>query len=437
MTNIIPEPNLEFKPEFKKINLKDFFSFVSASQEVEEFLKITIEIAEKRGEFLYFAGGVVRDYLLKRKTFDFDLVLEGNLQEFLKELAKKVKGKVVFKSQFLTFKFKLELKERKHFFVDFITARKEEYPEVACLPKVMPASWKEDVKRRDFTINSLIVGLSPPYKGILVDSFNGIKDLEKGLIRPLKPDSFVEDPTRIFRGIRYKVRFNFEFAEEFFNALEMCYQIQALKKLSSSRLRNELLLFLNKEPEENLFDLIETARQFKVLENAEITVERKMLISLCKILKEVKKEILPRERDKFFLLALSYSPENVERLGFSKEEKDKLIKYFKKFEEVYRKWGKLKIWEKVEFFEKIPLFFVLFLGIRFRDLREDVIRFVKEWRKIKPELTGGEIKNFGIKDGKRIGEILRILRRHKLEGKLCQKLDEIKFLKEIEKMWGL
>ena len=148
MKNITPELkfNLCFNPVFEKVDLEKLFSFVCKSPDLKNFLKIACEIAEKRGEFLYFAGGVVRDFLLKKETLDFDLVLQGNLDEFLKELCKKVKGKIVFKTRFLTYKFKLDLEKSREFLIDFITARKEVYPEIASLPEVVPANWEEDIK---------------------------------------------------------------------------------------------------------------------------------------------------------------------------------------------------------------------------------------------------------------------------------------------------
>jgi len=223
-----------------KIDLEDFLKTILPDQKLLKFLSLAQDISKKRGEFLYFAGGVVRDYLLKRlykkkipKPKDLDLVLQGNLKSFLKELLEKVKGQILFESQFLTYKVKIIL-NGKEFLIDFITARKEIYEDVAKLPQVFASHFKDDILRRDFTINALIIGLSPPYEGVLIDLVEGEEDLKKGLIRPLYLNSFVDDPTRIFRGIRYKVRFGFNFSEDFFLALQKCFEKSALKKLSGT-----------------------------------------------------------------------------------------------------------------------------------------------------------------------------------------------------------
>jgi tRNA nucleotidyltransferase (CCA-adding enzyme) len=168
-------------PELKlyKVDLEDFFNFLSFDQRIKEFIYKVQELAKKRGEFLYFVGGVVRDYLYflknsgwkKESIKDLDIVLQGDLKGFLEALLKEVKGKILFKSQFLTYKVKIHLNSEE-LLIDFITARKETYEDVAKLPKVFPSDFKDDVLRRDFTINTLIIGLSPPYEGYLIDLLN-------------------------------------------------------------------------------------------------------------------------------------------------------------------------------------------------------------------------------------------------------------------------
>ena len=143
MKSSIPEPKLY------KINLEDFFNFLSFDQRIKEFIYKVQELAKKRGEFLYFVGGVVRDYLYflknsgwkKESIKDLDIVLQGDLKGFLEALLKEVEGKILFKSQFLTYKVKIHLNSEE-LLIDFITARKETYEDVAKLPKVFPSDFK-------------------------------------------------------------------------------------------------------------------------------------------------------------------------------------------------------------------------------------------------------------------------------------------------------
>ncbi len=432
MMNSIPELRI------LKINLNDFLNFVAPQKELKEILLRSAELAKKRGEFLYFAGGVVRDYFyfqkinsFKKETIkDLDIVLQGNLEEFLKEFLQGIKGKIIFKSQFLTYKVKITL-DSQEVFIDFITARKETYEDIARLPKVTPSNFKDDILRRDFTINTLIIGLSPPYEGYLIDLVKGLRDLEKGIIRPLYLDSFVDDPTRIFRGIRYKVRFDFEFSKEFKEALKRCFEKEALKKLTPARLSNELKLFLNKEPREKLKELLKVTKDLRILEKAGIKVNENIDL-MVEILKEMEKRLNSKEKEKFFLLGLIdfRDLESAELLGFAKSEIEDLKKHFKRFEEHYKIWENLTLEEKIEFLEKLPVYFMLSLAVNFSKIKDDVLKYLKVYSKIKPELGGKDLKNLGIKEGKKIGEILRLLRFKKIKGDLKNKEDEIEFVKE-------
>ncbi len=412
--------------KIESIELDKFLETVFPEKELREILFIAQEIAGKRKEFLYFAGGVVRDYLLKTlykkkipKAKDLDLVLQGNLEDFLKEFLKKVKGKILFKSQFLTYKVKLNL-DGKEFLIDFVTARKEIYEDTAKLPKVFPSEFKDDILRRDFTINSMVIGLSSPYKGILIDMTGGMEDLKEGLIKPLYVNSFVDDPTRIFRGIRYKVRFDFRFSEEFFSALDRCFEKSALGKLSGTRVANELKLFLSKEPEEKLKKLLEVALELNILERAGLKSEKKILTSVPELLKELKEELNEKEREKFFLLGFANPNflDSAYRVGFSETEVEKFKKYKETLKTYIKDWKNLSLWEKIKIFEKIPTSYLLILSLYFPKIKKEAVKFFKKYKKIKPELTGEELKQFGIKEGRKIGELLELLRKEKIEGKI-------------------
>lgn len=430
MINITQELN-NFQVE--EVDLEDFLKFLSLESEVKAFIQKACEVAKKRKEFLYFAGGVVRDYLLKRNTKDFDLVLEGNLEEFIKELFQEIKGEILFRSQFLTYKVKIKISSGKEFFVDLITARKEIYEAPASLPKVFPASFKEDILRRDFTINTLIIGLTPPYKGKLIDLLGGKEDLKKGLIKPLHLFSFVEDPTRIFRGIRYKVRFNFRLAEEFYHALDKAFQIYSLKKLTGSRILQELKLYFFKESLNYLEALLNLTYDLKIFEEAGLKINKERFLNLVNLLKELEEEITPQEKEKVFLWGLIWGfPQNALRLGFSPKE----VKKFENFEKIIKNnllfLPKMEILEKVEFFEKIPLFILLVLSLIYdHNFKEEVRKWIKIYRKIKPEITGDELKNMGFSEGPEIGKILKLLRKKRLEGEIQTKEEEKKLIEQI------
>lgn len=411
--------------KLEKIPFEEFRKYLKLPEKALIFLNAVINLAEEKGFFLYLAGGPVRDFLLKKEVKDLDLVLEGNWEDLLKELLTSCKVTLLFKSQFLTYKIKIT----EDFTIDLVTARKETYPEPAQLPVVSFSTFKEDVFRRDFTINALIYGLTPPYKEALIDLVSGLSDLKKRVIRPLHLESFVEDPTRAFRGVRYKVRLRFTFAEEFYLALKRAEEASSFKKLSSSRLSNELLLYLFKESFEDLPLLIEEMGKLELLEKAGLN-PREVSSQDFKILKLAKEELKRRDLEKFFLLFLvKMDSPNLERLGFPEKERALFHKWWTYFFKDKSFW-KLELFEKVELLEKLPpsLIFRLALEEPFRDL---VWRFLEEWRYIKPELTGQDLILMGVREGEEVGKILKELRKRKFRGELKNREEEISLVKTL------
>ena len=151
---------------------------------------------------VYLIGGGVRDLLLGLRNLDFDIVAEVNPSKLVQKLARDWKGGVTTHERFKT--FVITLRNGRH--IDFATARKETYPAPGKLPEVKPSDLKEDVKRRDFTINSLAVSLNRNDFGCIIDLSGGLKDLEKKQLRVLHSRSFRDDPTRILRLARFASR---------------------------------------------------------------------------------------------------------------------------------------------------------------------------------------------------------------------------------------
>ncbi len=208
-------------------------------------LRETGGIAASLGIPAYLVGGVVRDVLLGRSGVDFDIVLEGQAGEVGQALLQKYAGRLVQHRKFRTATWFLEpaLRQSVGFdFLDLTTARRESYAHPAALPDVEPARIREDLRRRDFSINALAVRLDGPHFGEFLDDLNGLDDLEKGLVRVLHPQSFVDDPTRIFRAVRYEQRYGFQIEPPTRDFLQAANPFIA--KLSAERLRHELDLVL-------------------------------------------------------------------------------------------------------------------------------------------------------------------------------------------------
>jgi tRNA nucleotidyltransferase (CCA-adding enzyme) len=389
---------------------REFSRYLKVPEPALDFLDTAKSLAQRHGFFLYLAGGPVRDVLLKRASKDLDLVLEGNWEALLPDLLVKTESKLLFKSPFLTYKIRLP----EGFTIDLVTARKESYADIASLPKVEPSDLRSDILRRDFTINALIYGLTPPYEERVVDLISGLSDLENGLIRPLHRDSFVDDPTRAFRGVRYKVRLTFSYAEDFNVALERAREIKAFERLSPQRLAQEFKLFLFKEPLENLFRLLEEASALGLFEIS-LLKKRPLKPSDSEILNLAIRELSLKDLERFFLLFLiEIEEKSLERLAFSPAERKKILTLYEFFIGPFENLDTL---EKVERMEKVPAYLLFRLSLEER-LTAPVLEFWKTFRHIKPLLTGRELQALGAKEGKRVGLILREIRRRKLKGEL-------------------
>jgi len=215
-------------------------------EELVEFLRLAGELAQKRGQKLYLVGGVVRDLLLGRKNFDLDLVVEGDAIALACELAEVRQCQLVTHPRFGTAKLTWDGGS-----ADLATARSETYAKACALPTVNPSNIKEDLFRRDFTINAMAVALTPDLYGQLLDLYGGLSDLDGKLVRVLHGKSFIDDATRIWRAIRYEQRLNFRLET---GTLELVKRdVGYLKKVSGDRIRHELELILKEEfPEKTL-----------------------------------------------------------------------------------------------------------------------------------------------------------------------------------------
>jgi len=179
----------------------------------DKLLGVIRKIGKEAGQkqfSAYIVGGIVRDFILKRGNFDLDIVIEGDAACLAKALAKKWNGKVTVYKKFKTASLETSRKMR----IDFAMARKERYTHSGALPVVRPGSLKEDLLRRDFTINAMAIAINPECFGRLVDQFGGLADLSKKTIRVLHKKSFIDDPTRILRAIRFEQRFSFRMEQQ-------------------------------------------------------------------------------------------------------------------------------------------------------------------------------------------------------------------------------
>jgi len=205
--------------------------------------KIAGREASELGLVLYIVGGVVRDLFLGRANFDFDLVVEGDAISLARRLAKDSQAKLTTHPRFGTAKLNYP-----GFSLDLATARSETYSKPGALPIVKPGKLKNDLLRRDFSINAMALCLTPHRFGELIDPYNGKDDLDNKLIRILHPNSFIDDATRILRAIRYEQRLGFKIEADTEKLLRR--DVAMLDTISGDRIRHELELILKEDKPE-------------------------------------------------------------------------------------------------------------------------------------------------------------------------------------------
>jgi len=219
------------------------------------FMQAAGNIAAYQGQRLYLVGGVVRDLLLGQGNFDLDLVVEGDAIGLAQQLASITQGKITTHPRFNTAKVRWD-----KWSIDLATARYETYDRPGALPRVAPGSLADDLFRRDFTINAMAVQLNPGGYGQLIDQYGGRDDLEYKLIRILHDKSFTDDATRIWRGLRYEQRLDFQLEQGTLKLLKR--DINRLDTISGDRIRDELELVLKEKYPEKV---LRRADELKVL----------------------------------------------------------------------------------------------------------------------------------------------------------------------------
>ena len=223
--------------------MKDVSSLMQTQLKADciDFLNTVADVAELNQVSVYVVGGFVRNLLLNIQNLDIDLVVEGDGISFANKLAEKIDARTKSHEKFCTATLMLQDRTK----VDVATARTESYSRPAVLPDIEPSNIKQDLARRDFTINSMAIKLSGKGIFFLIDLFEGEIDLKNGLIRVLHDQSFVDDPCRIFRAIRFEQRFEFFIEDQTQHFLRSAVKINLIDQLSRDRFTKEIKILLN------------------------------------------------------------------------------------------------------------------------------------------------------------------------------------------------
>lgn len=348
---------------------------------------------------MFYIGGVVRDELLGRKSFDVDITYVGNAIEYCSKY-----GEVIQENpDFGTVRVNVDGKE-----VDFASTRSESYPKKGHLPVVekIGCSLKEDVMRRDFTINALAKSVAT---GEIVDYTGGLEDLKNKKLKVLHDESFIDDPTRIIRGLKFSIRFGFDL-DMHTRKLQEEYLANINYDMSYKRVKKELIETFNLNSQE-AFERFINENIYKLVTENDVKIPE---INIEKLINDYKPE--------YVWIVYAGALKDLSKLPLTKIEQ-------KILDEVPDKIlnNDFKIYKA---FENVRLETVLLYGILFD---EKIARhYLDDLKQIKISLTGNDLLNLGIKPSPKYGQIFDEILKHKLENPKLTREDELTLLEKLK-----
>ncbi|MDD5408573.1 MAG: CCA tRNA nucleotidyltransferase [Candidatus Omnitrophica bacterium] len=412
-------------------------------REIKFLIDLAKKVSKETDMPAYLVGGFPRDLILGAKDWDLDITVEGNGIKFAEVLSKRLNSRLIRHERFGTATLILDHRLK----VDIATTRKEIYPSCASLPVVSPGSLKEDLFRRDFTINAMAFSLSEGSQK-LIDIFGGKDDLAAGKIRVLHDLSFKDDPTRILRAIRFQQRYNFKFEPKTLSLLKEAVKSGFLEKVNPHRMRDELILmFKEKDPSAQI-------KQLCALGGVSfISDELKPAKATFDLFKSINKEIAWFMQDFPFhkqfeawliyfaallsRLTLTQRKKIARKLGLSKKEEKKIISCHKINQNFIRRLKNKRITPGQIFALLKPLEFEAIILLRSvsRDsvFKKHIADFLKVYNDLRLSISGDDLFRMGVLPGPKYQKILNRVLAARLNGKLSNRQEELALARKLAK----
>ena len=389
----------------------------------------------------YIVGGFVRDLFLYRSNEDIDIVIEGDGIAFAKEFRKTVNARIHTYEKFGT----AVVIFPDGFKIDVASARMEYYKFPAALPTVEMSSIKLDLFRRDFTINTLSIQLNPGKFGTLIDFFAAQNDIKEKVIRVLHNLSFVEDPTRVFRAIRFEQRFGFSTGKLTSGLIENAVKMDFFKRLSGRRVFNEVRQILEEENpipaliRLNDYDLLKVIHPSIRLNQSQVALWN----GVRKVIAWHDLLFLDESYMKwavYFLAMISHSDRKTsEDICQRLELSPRLIRLFirERFDgerclfwlEQHMPVKNSVLYNQLSDFRTEPILYMM-ATTKLETVKRDISHYYTQLRHMHVTLRGRDLLNMGIKPGPIYREILQKVLNERLDGNLNTRSDEIAFVKD-------
>ena len=413
-------------------------------RELKEIVGFAAGVSQETGMPAYLVGGFLRDLILRVPNFDIDITVEGSGVIFAQKLAKKLKSGLRIHERFGTATLTLGncLK------VDIATARKEEYPSSACLPVVSPGSLKEDLMRRDFTINAMAASVVAGSGQKLIDPFGGKDDLAAGKIRVLHDLSFKDDPTRILRAIRFQQRFDFRIELRTLALLKEAIACGLLNKVHAHRMRDELVLMLKEGDPAKQMQRLGDLGGLSFLSN-----KLKFTKSIHDLFKSADGEIrwfvknfsTRRKLDTWLIyftlllkpLSLTEIKKIILKLGLPKGEGKRIINYYQQSHKIVLSLSKGGIRPFHIFSLLEPLSYEEIILLRSNSQNRYLLKYIKDFLEIyngmRPYVSGHDLHSLGILPGPGYQKIFAQVLVAKLNGEVKSLRQELALIKKLVK----
>lgn len=408
---------------------------------------------------VYIVGGFVRDLLLNRPSPDFDVVVEGDAIHLASQLSKSFGGRLLTHSRFGTAKWSIgEIRgaladalsdgtvldpEELPDSLDLISARTEFYDYPTALPTVERSSIKLDLHRRDFTINTMALRLDGRHYGELYDYWGGLRDLHGGLVRVLHSLSFVDDPTRVLRAVRFEQRFSFRIEERTLQLIDEAHSM--LRQVSGDRLRHELNLIL---AEERAPAMLARLQELNLLADIHSDLAwsdeyrpliERVLYSPIDVIWGLPEKVgnLPLRTALAYLIWLLQLPLDAaigmtQRLRLTNEILDSITAAYHLIQELPGSVGSRpsQITERLTSVPTMALFAVDLVSPS-PEVRQVIASYLASWQNTWPATTGDHLREMGVQPGPQYRRLLKRLRDAWLDGEISSEVEEKQLLHEL------
>lgn len=409
--------------------------------DVQALLRSISRTAEAGDFGVFLVGGVVRDLLLGVPNLDLDIVVEGEGIEFARRLSRDLKGRVRSHRKFGTAVVILPNGRR----IDVATARTEFYEYPAALPTVEMSSVRQDLYRRDFTINAMAIALSGERFGELLDFFGGLRDLQRRQVRILHNLSFVEDPTRIFRAVRFEQRYGFMLESQTEMLARRAIEMEVVGKLTNARVRDELIDIFA-EPHPLPLRAVERLEDLGALRSLhpDLAVSEAMRARYRLLEKHMREAMeLLGEGVKGWVPAISAMLEDLTRreaekwchlMRFKREDSQAISQCLGRVPEIITSLGSgaPRPSTVTDFLDPLVgealAYLYVFAGPK---IREYAVSYVKLWKDMELEISGNDLAELGLKPSRAYTEILAKVRAEKLDGRVGGRGEELELARRL------